>query len=417
VRSLIGRRGSCRADRRGRPIGVVAAAVQCIFAASLTLALTACSDPLEFADWTFDVPEGVRVIGYAATPDDERTERIDLVEDLVLGLDDSDPEQRFYGLRDVDADGDGNLWVLDGGNSRIQVFDRDGAFVRTVGREGQGPGELESPSWLTVAGEHVIVRSAQSRISVFSALDGSHVGDATVSESGFSLSTLTGRSDGTFYAGTTEFDRSGDTPLSVGEVPAELIVARFNQDAGMLNEVVRLPSVVIFVSSAAEKRPAGVARPFASFAAARTGEVYGITASQYQVIALDADAEPAWALRVAYEPAELSEEIIEGAVESARTRRPDTTRADLLWPDRLPALSHVAVDGHGHIYVYPHFERGEELEDRPVDVYSPDGELLFSGMILDRQWRRARGDYVYAAGSDRVTGELLVWRWRLDEPF
>jgi hypothetical protein len=48
-------------------------------------ATTGCSEPLEFADWAFPVPEGVRVIEYPATPDAARTERIGLVEDLVLG--------------------------------------------------------------------------------------------------------------------------------------------------------------------------------------------------------------------------------------------------------------------------------------------------------------------------------------------
>ncbi len=53
--------------------------------ASLLLSLSACAEPLEFADWTIPVPEGTRVIEYAAVPVEERTERIEVVEELVLG--------------------------------------------------------------------------------------------------------------------------------------------------------------------------------------------------------------------------------------------------------------------------------------------------------------------------------------------
>ena len=60
----------------------------------LTLfAAAACSEPLEFADWTIPVPEGTRVIEYAPVGMEERgPEAIRLVEDLVIGTDLSDPD-------------------------------------------------------------------------------------------------------------------------------------------------------------------------------------------------------------------------------------------------------------------------------------------------------------------------------------
>ena len=40
---------------------------------------------------------------------------------------------------------DGNLYVADACNHRIQVFTTDGAFVRAFGTAGNGPGELSYP--------------------------------------------------------------------------------------------------------------------------------------------------------------------------------------------------------------------------------------------------------------------------------
>lgn len=382
----------------------------------LAVLLVACAESLEFPDWSSPPPEGVRVVEYRYTPDEERTESIGLAEDLVLGFDDQDPEQRFYGVRDVDVDDNGNLWVLDAGNHRVQMFDRDGGFVRSIGRQGQGPGEFESPAYLAVVGDRLVVRAARSRLSVFD-LEGNHLADATLQDVGASVGMFSARPDGTFLASYTVSDRSRVTPGVSGPMPAMFTVSVFSLDGEEVRQQAQLEAESFIIFAASTTRPAGVARAFPSHAASSRGDVYASDCRQYQVLAFDPDGAPTWALRTTYVPAVLSDEIVERALESARTRRPETTRNDLIWPDRLPALSHVAVDGHGHLYVYPYYERGEELEERPVDVYSAEGELLFSGKILDRQWRHARGDFVYAAGSDRVTGELLVWRWKLEEPF
>ena len=51
------------------------------------------------------------------------------------------PEE-FGKLRGVVADGEGRLYVADGIAHEIRVFGPDGAFLRKLGREGAGPGEL-----------------------------------------------------------------------------------------------------------------------------------------------------------------------------------------------------------------------------------------------------------------------------------
>lgn len=49
----------------------------------------------------------------------------------------------FFGLIQSAAIGeDGNLYVLDGQLSEVHVYDPDGDYLRTIGREGDGPGEF-----------------------------------------------------------------------------------------------------------------------------------------------------------------------------------------------------------------------------------------------------------------------------------
>ncbi|MDW7761218.1 MAG: 6-bladed beta-propeller [Acidobacteriota bacterium] len=73
--------------------------------------------------------------------------KYELREDLRIGSE-SDPQQLFHTVLDVDADASGNIYVVDARNIRIQIFNSSGQYVRTVGRKGQGPGEFEYPFFI-----------------------------------------------------------------------------------------------------------------------------------------------------------------------------------------------------------------------------------------------------------------------------
>lgn len=70
---------------------------------------------------------------------------------LALGGADDGPESFFNvleaGVRFGPA---GRIYVLDAGNHRVRVFDASGDHIRSIGREGGGPGEFRFPGSLTV---------------------------------------------------------------------------------------------------------------------------------------------------------------------------------------------------------------------------------------------------------------------------
>lgn len=53
----------------------------------------------------------------------------------------------------------------------------------------------------------------------------------------------------------------------------------------------------------------------------------------------------------------------------------------------------------------------------PVDVYSPEGERLFTGWITPVAWEVAHGDHVYALRYDAESGERMAVRYRMTTPF
>ena len=67
------------------------------------------------------------------------------------------------------VDQDGNLYVSDTLNFRVEVFDADGNFIRTFGKAGDGPGYFARPKGIAIDGDgHVWVADAvQNRVQVF----------------------------------------------------------------------------------------------------------------------------------------------------------------------------------------------------------------------------------------------------------
>lgn len=60
---------------------------------------------------------------------------------------DTDNEDEFFGvIGDILVDEDNNVYILDSQLTEVRVFDAEGGFLRTVGREGEGPGEFRRPS-------------------------------------------------------------------------------------------------------------------------------------------------------------------------------------------------------------------------------------------------------------------------------
>lgn len=80
----------------------------------------------------------------------------------------------LFGPRDVAVDSQGQLWVTDTGNDRIQVFTLQGQFVKTVGGTGKGPGQFDEPVGIDIGkdGSIYVADMYNRRVQVLNA-DGS----------------------------------------------------------------------------------------------------------------------------------------------------------------------------------------------------------------------------------------------------
>lgn len=92
--------------------------------------------------------------------------KFDLEEDLSIG-NQEDENYTFYRAVFIEVDKDGNIFVLDGGNCRIQKFDKNGKHIQTIGKRGQGPGEFEHPNHINLDSKGNIYVRDMNRVHKF----------------------------------------------------------------------------------------------------------------------------------------------------------------------------------------------------------------------------------------------------------
>ena len=96
-------------------------------------------------NYTVEIKDGVRYVHNNA-PAWGDTLKVALEFVLKIGeLESEDENYLLFEVLDVNLDSEGNIYVVDAGNFRVQKYDPEGKYLATYGRKGQGPGEFGFP--------------------------------------------------------------------------------------------------------------------------------------------------------------------------------------------------------------------------------------------------------------------------------
>jgi hypothetical protein len=94
---------------------------------------------------------------------------ISLDEEFRIGESKSTDKYIFATILDIEVSSSGDVFVLDGGDYTIKVFDRNGNFKKSIGGKGSGPGEMQVPSGIALGpgGKLLLCDRALKRVTVF----------------------------------------------------------------------------------------------------------------------------------------------------------------------------------------------------------------------------------------------------------
>jgi hypothetical protein len=362
------------------------------------------------AEWkgTIEEVDGVTIVKNPNKPNYGEL-NLDLEEDLVIGRED-DENYQFYRAYDLAVDRGDNIYVADGGNSRIQKFDKNGNYILTIGRKGQGPGEFTGISDILIDKQDNLYVLGGRRIQIFNS-SGEYL-------NGFVLE----NSISNFFLDSDRFI---------------FAISSMREEEGRKRKVVKLNSEGKFMKTCAEfsdhktvQKKSGEAIVTFSANHAYTPKLlltsldrntfsYAHTSGN-EIFVIDKNGELISKIQTDEKSHSITQgekDHIIGQLEERLSNRGRKWPKGVLeeacdFPSSRPFFWGMTTDDLQRLYLWRVKSVLDESEEQIFDVYSKDGYFIHR-IKIDLMPELVKNGYLYDIEEDEDTGEVYVKRYKI----
>lgn len=290
-------------------------------------------------------------------------------EDILLGV-----------IVDGVRDDSGQVYLLDNQLVQVLVISPEGELVATIGREGEGPGELRRPSWLflTPEGPIGVVGRFPGKVVLLN-LDDTPAGEITfdqdATEGGFhSLNGMTLVGDQLVGVSSR-----GAFDQEAGTARREFCLAIFNRQGEQLHRIAEFQTEHSFQNPVIDE--AESFSPFRAWAVAASGLVYTTPEREaYRIRVHGFEGNVLHEFTREYSPRKRTQEDKDRLADGFRIiidgeRIIPENKAQ----DHDPAIEALAVAADGRLFVTNGYQSGRLLPEGVAgkfDVISPEGQFI-----------------------------------------
>jgi len=337
------------------------------------------------AEWkgTIEEADGVTVIKNPKEPMYGQ-DIFSLEEELSIGEAEGREEYMFSPIRSIAVDEEDRIYVLETRGALVKAFDRNGEYLRTIGRRGQGPGELNVPLTLSVTNDNTIAVDDFMRGITFYSPEGEFI--KTLSTARYFFIGAITNSQGSIVA-RTRISESEKTVYELKWFDSNL------EHPKTLMTITSLRSDSIEVFS-----------PNLFWRAGKDGSVVVGYSQDYELQVFNSDGELVKKIIKEYEPVEISQSQIE-----ERTKViPSDRKLDI--PKFYHAFQRFTMDDGGKIFVQT-YEKTEDEEGFYYDVFDSEGKFMakIPLKIRPRVWKKSK---LYSVEEDEE-GYQYVKRYKV----
>ena len=277
-------------------------------------------------------------------------EVFNLVEELAIGGADEREEYMFSSIRYVAVNEDERIYILDYKEAHVKVFDKDGKYLMTIGRPGQGPGELNRPRIISLNQNELMALELGGRFSFFS-LNGEFLRHLS-GKAGRALSAMI---DSKGNIVLTEAISESDNP--------RYQVKKFDTKMNLIAEIDSspLPDIQRY-------------NPFMAVGHWQIDKddniVYGYPET-YEIKIYNPEGKLIKKITKKYDPVEISEKEKKEQTESL----PPQIKDNAIFPKYYPAFYRLCLDDEGRIFV----QTWEKIGDQDIyyhDVFDSEGRYI-----------------------------------------
>lgn len=337
-----------------------------------------------------------------------KTAEFSIVQDLKIGRPSGKPEYMLSEIREIEVDANGNIYAVEFKEYHIRVFDRNGLYLRTVGRPGQGPGEFGEPGNVHVnpAGEIMATDGGSQSVKVFSS-DGTYLRQCLLK---------------TFYPVKMDYSREGDLFYVMTYSMEPFGFKLFRLDSRTEESL----SLATWPMPPPDPKRASIFDPIMSFAVMPDDRLlYGCPTEGYEIRIFSPQGRLEKRVLKDWDPQPVTAKEKEAVLKPRKKRSPsDQTQLD--FPKFHPPYRVVTSDDQGRIIVYVYSEYTGEPSQKTeglFDVFDREGRYIahirfpfrfpFRTLIESPLWKAGK---LYTVEQDE-DGYLYIVRYAVEFNF
>jgi len=327
----------------------------CVSVVILSIIILFISCSQEKTEWKGTVEEidGVTVIRNPKEPM-YGPDVLRLTEDLCLGEAEG-REAYMFSRISFDVDAAGNIYVLDLKDADIRVFDAEGRFTRTIGRQGQGPGEFQSPYTVIITpGSQIFVQDGRSRLMSLFSLEGRYLKRVSAANHLLLLG-LKIDTESNAVAVFSEFESSG--------------IRKYDPEFKPIFTVFELPR------DPKELNTGYLPGPDMGFSLLPTDYIVWGYSTEYLISVVNPQGRLVKKISRAWDPVPVSPQRKQAMMNRIYPRGLPPGR-NIVWADHFPAFCKIACDDEGRIFVTTYEYVGDGMDSCLIDVFDSMGRYM-----------------------------------------
>jgi hypothetical protein len=324
-----------------------------------------------------------------------------LQHELTIGEDDTDPNSMFSELRSIQVDDQENIYALDMKETKIKVFDKNGKFLRSFGKKGKGPGEIESPirMEMTRDGKIVIDDMGNNKL-IFFGLDGTCLKELPTGKY-WALIRFKFDSKGNIYADTRTYEET--------KMTSEL--KKFDP------EFKPLATFASFEEKRPDRRNVSAFSPSFSLQMRRDDLlIYTINETdKYELTVVNTDGQAVKKILKDYDAVKITGTLKNRLIEESWGEEGIPADVKFAIPSHFPAVYYFAIDDMDRLYVCTFaYETKDADYWRYYDVLDSEGRYIAKFCLPEREMVfQVKKGKLYCMVQESEEGIPLVKRYNM----
>jgi hypothetical protein len=311
------------------------------------------------------VEDGVTVVYNPKSPAPLPGTKTKLVlkEDFAIGR----IEPLFSDVIEIAIDDQGEIYALDRKDAKISVFDSRGVLLRTIGKKGQGPGELQGPREIQVTPQkEIMITDSSARQLVFFTLQGQFLRNVSTARLQF--------------FNRPRADSRGDIVADVSTVDQEY-VAQIKRLGPSLE-----PKSTISSAALLKYPNFDPFLPRFTYEIARDDIVIWGLPTKYEIHMWSKEGKPLRKIVKEYSPVKITEDE-----KNEAKKRFMTSGVNLVWSDYHHAYDLLILDDEGRIFART-YEKPQGEKAFYHDVFNEEGRYIARVTLPTRPyiWKRGK---------------------------